>query len=88
MESRNELAAGCGCDLFLSLDDDSYPLDLDFVARVKGIFAAEPRLAVLTFPQRTDERPETLNATGAEFGVGGVCGVLRELGGGDPAGGV
>lgn len=64
--SRNEMAAVCGCDIFVSLDDDSYPLDRDFIARVRAIFAARPRLAVAVFPQRTDEFPETLTAT--DFG--------------------
>ncbi len=64
--SRNELAAACACDLFVSLDDDSYPLEADFIARVRGLFAAHPRLAVASFPQRTDEFPETLAAS--DFG--------------------
>jgi GT2 family glycosyltransferase len=61
--SRNELAAASTCDVFVSLDDDSYPLDSDFIARVRELFAARPRLAVASFPQRTDEFPETLTAT-------------------------
>ena len=61
--SRNEMAAACGCDVFVSLDDDSHPLETDFIARVRALFAARPRLAVATFPQRTDEFPETLAAT-------------------------
>jgi GT2 family glycosyltransferase len=64
--SRNELAAACQSDIFVSLDDDSYPLEVDFIARVRALFAQESQLAVVTFPQRTDERPETLTAT--DFG--------------------
>jgi GT2 family glycosyltransferase len=60
--SRNELATACACDLFFSLDDDSYPLEADFISRVRVLFAAHPRLAVAAFPQRTDEFPETLEA--------------------------
>ena len=60
--SRNELAAACQCDLFLSLDDDSYPLETDCIARLRTLFAARPRLAVAAFPQRSDEFPETLTA--------------------------
>jgi GT2 family glycosyltransferase len=89
--SRNEMAALCTCDVFVSLDDDSYPLDGDFVARVRQLFTTEPRLAVASFPQRTDEFPETLTAPGfgpAEF-VGSFANsgaairrpVFRELGG-------
>jgi GT2 family glycosyltransferase len=89
--SRNELAAVCTSDVFVSLDDDSYPLEIDFVARVRGLFAANPRLAVASFPQRTDEHPETLAV--ADFGPSRFVGsfansaaairvtAFRELGG-------
>ena len=36
--SRNALAASCTNDLFVSLDDDSYPLDTDFIAQVRELF--------------------------------------------------
>lgn len=65
--SRNELAAACTCDVFVSLDDDSYPLEPDFIGRMRELFAGNPRLAVATFPQRTDEQPETL--TRSDFGA-------------------
>jgi GT2 family glycosyltransferase len=45
------------------LDDDSYPLERDAVARIRKLFEQNPRLAVAEFPQRTDENPETLTAT-------------------------
>jgi GT2 family glycosyltransferase len=61
--SRNEAAAACACEVFLSLDDDSYPLEKDFLAKVSAQFAGHPRLAVLSFPQRSDEFPESLAAT-------------------------
>ena len=64
--SRNELAAACQCDVFVSLDDDSYPLEGDFVSHVRELFAARPRLAVVSFPQRSDEFPESLTTT--DFG--------------------
>jgi GT2 family glycosyltransferase len=64
--SRNEAAQICGCDVFLSLDDDSYPLENDFLLKVSEQFAQHPRLAVLSFPQRSDEFPESLTAT--DFG--------------------
>ena len=67
ISSRNELAAACTSEIFLSLDDDSYPIEGDFIARVRALFAANPRLAVASFPQRTDEHPETLTA--ADFGA-------------------
>ena len=61
--SRNELAATADCDVFVSLDDDSYPIAPDFVNRVRESFERNPRLAVLAFAQRTDEFPESLTAT-------------------------
>jgi GT2 family glycosyltransferase len=58
--SRNELAQACTSDVLLSLDDDSYPLDNESIALVRAMFAANDRLAVASFPQRTDEHPGTL----------------------------
>jgi GT2 family glycosyltransferase len=60
--SRNELAMETACDVFISLDDDSYPVATDFIRRVRELFANSPRLAVAAFAQRTDEFPESLNA--------------------------
>ncbi len=89
--SRNELAAACATEVFLSLDDDSYPLEPDCIARVRTLFSENSRLAVASFPQRTDENPETL--TVASFGDSHFVGsyansaaairtsVFRELGG-------
>src|SRR4029453_12891944 len=50
-------------DLVLALDDDSYPEQLDCVARIVPFFQQRPELAVLHFPQRTDEYPGTLART-------------------------
>jgi GT2 family glycosyltransferase len=58
--SRNELGTSCGCDILLSLDDDSYPVEADFIQRVRNLFADRPSLGVATFPQRSDEFPESL----------------------------
>lgn len=60
--SRNELATACHSEVFVSFDDDSYPLERDFFARVAEMFERHPRLAVASFPQRTDEYPESLTA--------------------------
>lgn len=54
-------------DLILSFDDDSYPLRSDHVGVVREVFCANEEIAVLFFPQRTDEYPETLMQAG--FGV-------------------
>ena len=64
--SRNEMAAATTCDVFLSLDDDSYPLEPDAIALIRDLFEKNARLAVAAFPQRSDEYPDTL--TVQDFG--------------------
>ncbi|MHA3775717.1 glycosyltransferase family 2 protein [Verrucomicrobiota bacterium sgz303538] len=64
--SRNALAAAASGEILLSLDDDSHPVEKDFVAKLKRLFEARPKLAVVTFPQRSNEFPDTLNCT--DFG--------------------
>ncbi len=58
--SRDRMMREATGDLVLALDDDSYPEQLDCIARLVPIFELRPQLAVLHFPQRTDEYPETL----------------------------
>ena len=53
--------------MVLALDDDSYPEQLDCITRIVPFFEQRPTLAVLHFPQRTDEYPETLANT--DFGA-------------------
>lgn len=64
--SRDRMMRAARGDLVLALDDDSYPEQLDCIARIVPTFEQHPNLAVLHFPQRTDEYPETLVQT--EFG--------------------
>jgi GT2 family glycosyltransferase len=61
--SRNEMGRATDCDVFLSLDDDSYPVETDAIPRIRALFTGNPRLAVAEFPQRTDERPASLEQT-------------------------
>jgi GT2 family glycosyltransferase len=61
--SRDHMMRTASGDLVLALDDDSYPEQLDCLARLDELFAARPQLAVAHFPQRTDEYPETLSRT-------------------------
>jgi GT2 family glycosyltransferase len=58
--SRDRMMREARGDLVLALDDDSYPEQSDCIARVVALFEQRPKLAVLHFPQRTDEYPETL----------------------------
>ena len=58
--SRDRMMREAAGEFILSLDDDSYPEQLDCLAAIEEIFRDFPELAVLHFPQRTDEYPETL----------------------------
>jgi GT2 family glycosyltransferase len=64
--SRDRMIRAARGDLVLALDDDSYPEQLDCIGRIVPTFEQHPNLAVLHFPQRTDEYPETLAKT--DFG--------------------
>jgi GT2 family glycosyltransferase len=65
--SRHRMMCEARSDLVMALDDDSYPEQLDCMARIAPLFEQQPNLAVLHFPQRTDEYPETLANT--DFGA-------------------
>jgi len=58
--SRDRMMREAECDLVLALDDDSYPDQLDCLATLQKLFEKNPNLAIATFPQRSDEYPETL----------------------------
>jgi len=64
--SRDRMLRNARGDLVLALDDDSYPEQLDCLARIVPLFGQRPNLAVLHFPQRTNEYPHTLKQT--DFG--------------------
>src|SRR3954466_10099753 len=53
--SRDRMIRQARSDLVLALDDDSYPEQLDCIMRIAPIFEQRARLAVLHFPQHTDE---------------------------------
>jgi len=61
IRSRIELMHAASSDIVISLDDDSHPLDSDFIARVRELFATRPHVAVGSFAQRSDEFPESLS---------------------------
>ena len=64
--SRDRMMREARGDLVLALDDDSYPEQSNCMARIIPLFEQRPKLAVLHFPQRTDEYPETLAQTDFE----------------------
>jgi GT2 family glycosyltransferase len=61
--SRDHMIWEAQGDLVLALDDDSYPEQADCIARIVPVFQKRAKLAVLHFPQRTDEYPHTLTET-------------------------
>jgi GT2 family glycosyltransferase len=64
--SRDRMMREANGDLVLALDDDSHPEQFDCITRILPLFEQNPRLAVVHFPQRTDEYRETLTQT--DFG--------------------
>ena len=64
--SRDQMMRSATSDLVFSLDDDSYPEQSDCIARFVQTFQENSKLAVLHFPQRSDEFLETLSRT--DFG--------------------
>jgi glycosyltransferase involved in cell wall biosynthesis len=52
--SRDRLLRLAKSDIVMSLDDDSYPLDNDFFAQLKNLFAQYIRAAVISFPEIRD----------------------------------
>jgi GT2 family glycosyltransferase len=61
--SRDRMMRAARGDLVLALDDDSYPEQVNCIRCFVPLFEQRPDLAVLHFPQRTDEYPETLAQT-------------------------
>ena len=59
--SRDRILRIAKGEIVLSLDDDSYPVEIDFLARLEERFADDPTLAVVSCFQITDEFPETID---------------------------
>jgi len=64
--SRDRMMREATGELVLALDDDSYPEQPDCLHRLTSLFHLRPKMAIATFPQRSDEFPETLTQT--DFG--------------------
>lgn len=74
--SRDAMMRAAESDVLFSLDDDSHPVGLDAIARIKAVFSANSRLAVASFPQRSDEVPESLTAE--DFGAPHFAGTYSD----------
>lgn len=62
--SRDRMMREARGEFVLSLDDDSHPVEPDLLVYAESRFRKFPRLAVASFPQRSDEFPESLTRTG------------------------
>jgi glycosyltransferase involved in cell wall biosynthesis len=58
--SRHRMMQEARGEWVLAIDDDSYPEPLNCLEILSGVFEARPRLAIASFPQRTDEYPQSL----------------------------
>lgn len=76
--SRDAMMSVAKSEIILSLDDDSYPIEPDFLRRVCELFEQNPHLAVAAFPQRSDEFPESL--TTENFGPSHFTGTYSSSG--------
>jgi GT2 family glycosyltransferase len=52
--ARDQLLRAARGDVVLSLDDDSYPIEDDFLAKLRLVVNAHPEAAVITFPELRD----------------------------------
>lgn len=52
--ARDHMLRAATGELVLSLDDDSYPLEDDFLERMREAFERHPEVAVMTFPELRD----------------------------------
>lgn len=76
--SRDAMLRASTAEVVLSLDDDSYPIEPDFLARMTALFRERPQLAVADFPQRSDEEP--LSLTRSDFGAAQFRGTYSSAG--------
>lgn len=58
--SRDLMLREATAEYALMLDDDSYPHENDFLGIAVKFLRSQPHVGILSFPQRTEEFPETL----------------------------
>ena len=76
--SRDQMLRESRSEIVVCFDDDSYPIETDFVPRQQRLMDTHPRLAVVSFPQRSDEYPDSLQQT--EFGPSCYVGTYANSG--------
>jgi len=52
--TRDRILRAAQGDIVLSLDDDSFPIEQDFIARLQEVVARHPEAAVIAFPELRD----------------------------------
>lgn len=73
---RNKLVAAAKNELIASFDDDSYPIDVDYFARVQALFDKFPGAAILDaalYHQGEKIEPDTQLAEWVSDFAGGAC---------------
>jgi GT2 family glycosyltransferase len=76
--SRNRMIREAKTPFVLLLDDDSYPIESHFAREVHHTLEIYPDIGVLTFPQRSDEFPDSLQCK--EFGPNRRVGTFTSSG--------
>jgi GT2 family glycosyltransferase len=74
--ARNRLIAAARNEIVASFDDDSYPIDLDYFARLQQLFAAYSEVAVITaevFTRHEPLRPPNNGIVQVASFMGGAC---------------
>lgn len=61
IHGRDRILREAASEIVLSLDDDSHPIERNFIARLRALHVEHPQAAVFAFPQVTEEFPETLS---------------------------
>ena len=80
--SRDRMLRMARGEWVLSLDDDSYPVDDGFLARVEAVCSDHPEAAVITFPELRDEgyasAIKTPDSPGQYVAAYANCGALMQ----------
>lgn len=80
--SRDRMLKLASGEWVLSLDDDSYPVDDDFLARIEKVCSNHPEAAVITFPELRDDsfasETKTTDSRGQYVSAYANCGALMK----------